>query len=490
MNSSTKPIIHCAPAAEQAAIGSLILDSQVAWPTFSKLNVTRRWFYDLRMAEIYEICRELKSEGRGIDIVTIISRAEQRNAAKIDWQLLTTLPDMAATALMVESYLLEVREAFRKRELTEAVRMLQKTVDAPEAEIAATLVNIESLVRFIECDHSNGLPPIVPVSEFMAAPLPEPPQIIGGVLYKSAKLVLSGASKAGKTWLFIDLATAVALGAEWLGLPTAKGRVLYLNTELQEQVFQRRVSVVCEAKGISTDSLSDLHLWNLRGKPSAWDKILPKIRTRVKDEGYSLIIVDPLYKLYGALKENSAEDMGILTNALGELAEESGAAIAIATHHSKGNQAGKEAIDRISGSGVIARDADALIDFSANEVEHAYSVATKLRSFKPMDDFAVSWRFPLFQRDENIDPAKLKQAAGRPRIVNPVKLLAAIAENTAENPISVSAWASLTETKRQTLSEYLPDFRQKGWIKTMGEGSSARQFITDLGLQYINEKAA
>jgi len=33
-----------------------------------------------------------------------------------------------------------------------------------------------------------------------------------------------------------------------------------------------------------------------------------------------------------------------------------GAAVGFGAHYSKGNQAGKEAIDRVSGSGVFARD--------------------------------------------------------------------------------------------------------------------------------------
>ena len=46
---------------------------------------------------------------------------------------------------------------------------------------------------------------------------------------------------------------------------------------------------------------------------------------------------------------------------------QSGAAILYAAHFSKGNQAGKDAIDRISGSGVFGRDADTLIILTKHE---------------------------------------------------------------------------------------------------------------------------
>jgi hypothetical protein len=485
MAKPAKRLVHCAPEAEQAAIGCLLRDPEIAWQAFDKSGVNQRWFYDLRMAAIFNICRDLRTQGKAIDPITIITRAEQIGTAKIDLGLLTTLPDTAESVHQVESYLAGVQSAFQKRGATQAAQQILRSLEAPETESGAALAGVESIVRFYQGGQDNDLPQIVSATDFMASELPDAPEAIGGILHKGSKIVVSGASKAGKTWLFIDLGTSVAVGAEWLGLPTGKGRVLYLNTELSPRTFQKRLRYVCTAKGIPVENLGNLDLWHLRGKTSPWNIIIPKIRARVKEAGYTLIIVDPLYRLYGALKENSAEDMGILTNALGELAEESGAAVAIATHHSKGNQSSKEAIDRISGSGVIARDADALMDFSANEVEDAYSVSLRLRDFKPMPDFGIRWQFPLFHRDENVDPARLKQIAGRPRTANPVKLLEAIETRTVENPVSISEWAHLSGIKRPTLSEYLPDFRRKGWIQTVGEGSKSRQVITKVGLEYL-----
>ena len=54
---------------------------------------------------------------------------------------------------------------------------------------------------------------------------------------------------------------------------------------------------------------------------------------------------------------------------------------------------------------------------------------------------------------------------------------------SAENPISISAWAEAADLKRQTLQSYLPDLRTKGWIRTAGEGNTARQYPTPEGIQ-------
>ena len=58
-----------------------------------------------------------------------------------------------------------------------------------------------------------------------------------------------------------------------------------------------------------------------------------------------------------------------MLNEIEALAVETGAAVAFGAHYSKGNQAGKEVIDRIGGSGVFARDPDSILNFTRHEEE-------------------------------------------------------------------------------------------------------------------------
>ena len=83
-------------------------------------------------------------------------------------------------------------------------------------------------------------------------------------------------------------------------------------------------------------------------------------------------------------------------------------------HFAKGNAAAKETIDRISGSGVFARDPDSLITFTKHEEEDAYTIEMVLRNLPPVKPFVVRWQWPLFRREESLDPAHLKTAATSP----------------------------------------------------------------------------
>ena len=56
--------------------------------------------------------------------------------------------------------------------------------------------------------------------------------LIDGVLRKGHKMLVSGPSKAGKSFLLLELAIAIAEGGQWLGWNCKRGRVLYVNLEL------------------------------------------------------------------------------------------------------------------------------------------------------------------------------------------------------------------------------------------------------------------
>jgi len=83
----------------------------------------------------------------------------------------------------------------------------------------------------------------------------------------------------------------------------------------------------------------------------------------------------------------------------------------------------KDISHRISGSGVFARDPDSLITFTKHEEEGAFTVDMVLRNLPPVEPFVVRWEWPLFRREESLDPSKLKQAGGGPPTHTPETLL-------------------------------------------------------------------
>ncbi len=263
------------------------------------------------------------------------------------------------------------------------------------------------------------LPPWTNAAEFCAAPCPPPPEIIGGILHQGCKLVFGGPSKARKSWVLLDLALSVATGSRWLGFTTTVAPVVFVNFELPEFAMHHRLSAIAEAKGLAIPAAGQLVIWNLRGHAAPYYVLLPALTAQIKERSFGLVILDPSYKLLGQADENSARDTAQVLNSIERLAVESSAAVAFSAHFAKGHAGAKESIDRISGSGVFARDPDSILTASALETPDAYAIEPILRTVPPHPPFAVRWEYPLMHVAEDLDPAALKKPQGRAAKMKP-----------------------------------------------------------------------
>lgn len=282
--------------------------------------------------------------------------------------------------------------------------------------LLATNVGCSSWLEWIDLVNGvdDDLPEIHSARDMFENPAPEPPAIIDGVLRQGAKMICSGDSKSGKTCLLTNLAICIAEGWEWLGHQCMQGKVLYINMEVMQSDFEVRYKSVYKAYGkpATEEGQDNFDYWNLRGKAETLEKLAPKIIRRCRDKNYLAIIVDPIYKVQGG-DENSAEAIGRFCALFDQIAEETGASMIYVHHHAKGAAGGKKAMDRMSGSGVFARDADAIIDFSSlvldpNDKEMMGALTGKLgetpiplrlemvlRSFRTPEPLNLFFEFPL-----------------------------------------------------------------------------------------------
>lgn len=195
---------------------------------------------------------------------------------------------------------------------------------------------------------------------------PLAPELIEGVLRVGHKMLVAGPSKAGKSFLLTRLAIAIAEGQEWLGWKCRQGRVLYVNLEIDDATMFHRIADVYGEAGVQPRNVANLDVWNLRGRACPMDILAPKlIRRAVKkrEQGapYEAIVIDPIYKVLTG-DENAADEMAKFCNQFDKIARDLGTSLIYCHHHSKGAQGQKRVSDRASGSGVFARDPDAMLD--------------------------------------------------------------------------------------------------------------------------------
>lgn len=226
------------------------------------------------------------------------------------------------------------------------------------------------------------------------------PELIHGVLRQGHKMLIAGPSKAGKSFALIEMCIAIAEGSKWLNWQCSQGRVLYVNLELDRASCLHRFKDVYKAVGIKPQNIGNIDIWNLRGKTVPMDKLAPKLIRRALKKGYIAVIIDPIYKVLTG-DENSADQMAHFTNQFDKVATELGSSVIYCHHHSKGAQGNKKSLDRASGSGVFARDPDALIDLIELELtEEIYSMQLNQAKCKVFDE-AIRSNNPGYY-DENV----------------------------------------------------------------------------------------
>jgi hypothetical protein len=265
-------------------------------------------------------------------------------------------------------------------------------------------------------EHKPLLPPIIDGPMIEEEKIVLPPEIISGILSMTEKMELVGGAKTFKTWALIDQALSVAGGNPWWGKQTFLTPVVYLNFELHQPFFEQRLFEVSHARKFEIPP--DFHVIHLRGydlsSPVSWGHFIWHLKDQLHRFEHPLLISDPIYKMLGNRNENSAGDINSIMNQLEDLVQQTEGANCFGHHHTKGNQAEKEAIDRGSGSGVFSRDPDTLMGLTAHEHPggKCYTLNTIVRNHAPIEDSVLEWKYPLFVCRHDLDPQDLKKRAG------------------------------------------------------------------------------
>jgi len=291
---------------------------------------------------------------------------------------------------------------------------------------------VVSKSRFIDVDSHTGL---------HTPKLSEP--IIDDVLRKGHILMLTGPPKAGKSWCLEGLGYSIANGSRWLGFKCHKGKVAFIDTELDRNSLFNRFDKVREAMKLE-DSCGNLKAWSLRGESIDAEKLVSEIKKAFEGDMPSMVIIDSIYSIESG-DENSAGDMRKLMIELGNLAS-SGCSVAFAHHHAKGAAGARNVIDRGSGSGVFGRYVDAMLDltpivldkdseptfaeqFKHNERAVPLRLNFVLREFADPGAMDVAFDFPLLVAANGISTSPEE---GTPR-ANAIKGAKSAHQGTGDN---------------------------------------------------------
>ena len=334
---------------------------------------------------------------------------------------------------------------------------------------------------------TDELPPMESLAEYKDNPPKLPEELIQGILRRGHKMLISGSSKAGKSFLLMELSVDIAEGKEWLGFPCRKGRVLYVNLEIDPASCINRFLKIYEALKMPKENMDNIVIWNLRGHAVPLDQLVPKLIRRVRDLHFDAIIIDPIYKVITG-DENSASEMGRFCNQFDKICNETGCSIIYCHHHSKGAQGSKRAMDRASGSGVFARDPDAQLDMIQLELSEelkntvrdgnatAWRLESNLREFENIKPVNFWFEYPIHRLDEKSYLSKAHAEGSPMGNLSKSRKYTTFEERKASidmafqvcsinNPVTVEAMAEYIGVSPRCVRDRLKEVKDKYWIK-------------------------
>ena len=217
--------------------------------------------------------------------------------------------------------------------------------------------------------------------------------VINGLFDVGDRVAIVGQSKARKSFYTLQLAIALSFGVDFLGSTLTAQRVLLINGEIAARSYKKRLRRMLKIMGINPEHPDNLLIANT--SEFRQEITFSSVMALAKEQKATVCIIDPAYLLLGDEIDQRQVKEAVLD--MKRFAAE-GITLVSVFHATKGKIGDKQAIDRISGSGIFARDTATLITLCehANEPDHVV-ISAITRNYPPSEPITAYFNDGAFQ---------------------------------------------------------------------------------------------
>jgi hypothetical protein len=242
-----------------------------------------------------------------------------------------------------------------------------------------------------------------------------PVWVFEGLIEKGDQWIVSGAPKAGKSRLALQIAIAASEGAEFFGYKcTSRQKVLYIDFELSKRLSAERVvTMYANDKSKLVNNTHFFRCSDYKSIDILNEDATSKLQAQIEVLKPDLIIFDVLARMHGA-DENSNPEM---TKVMLRARQLAGEAAHIIVHHARKETHGNGGARAIRGASSIHGEVNGVISLAVEGSKRgSHSVVFSLRGPK---DPGKKWldgkelMFSLVQADEPEDDTEQLKAAIR-----------------------------------------------------------------------------
>ena len=148
------------------------------------------------------------------------------------------------------------------------------------------------------------------VADLEGRPVPPREWLVPDLIPANTVTILGGDGGTGKSLLAAQLATAVALGLDWIGHPVQRGRALYLSAEDDRNELHRRFFDIARSRFVTLGKFGNLTFRSLAGEGALLitetletTPLFAELDAWIADARPSLVVLDTLADLH-AVNEN------------------------------------------------------------------------------------------------------------------------------------------------------------------------------------------
>jgi len=282
-------------------------------------------------------------------------------------------------------------------DVIQGAALKRNAISAINQADGATAIRLacEKVMQTLPTDQSGA--GALTASDWLGEPdAPEYP-IAAGLIDAGDRVSIVGQSKARKSFFAMQLAVALATGCPFLLYPVERKRVLLVNGEIRPEPYKKRLRRMIEALRVGTDQLNGLIVVNSCDTES---QTLEDVLSLAKQHHAEVVILDPFYLMLG--DEIQQVEVKAVVRIMKKFAA-SGITLIAVFHAAKGRMGDKQVIDRISGSGVFARDATTIISLAehVSEPDHAVMQCVT-RNHPPQDAVTLAFADGAFSVADDI----------------------------------------------------------------------------------------
>ena len=342
-----------------------------------------------------------------------------------------------------------------------------QALDAPDAD-ALTALKADCATPVAACDVA---------ADWLREPdEPERP-IVAGLVDQGDRTAIVGQSKAKKSFFALQFAVAVATGTPFLGYAVTAQKVLLVNGEIRRAPYKRRLRRMVASMRIDPASLLGMVVFNTADQVPDSDPLGQALRLAV-DHLCEVVILDPFY-----LSVGDEQDQNEVKRAVGamKLFAVEGKTLVSVFHASKGSIGDRQAVDRISGSGIFARDCSSMLTLCEHATEPDHIVlATVTRNHAPQEPLTIRFEDGRFELAGNVAPVE-KTSRSRPvRVIGKEEVAACFSATPLAYGDSCAAIKKACCVGTNRAKELLAEAVRNGTVLVKPEGRRMNYTLSDV----------